>query len=73
MSIKQTDNTNMKILESAGWKIVSSNFPSVIAAPPSPYYYSPTSINEIIPELHDSLLNESLHIYNEIWRTLAQM
>lgn len=73
MILTNTENSNMDTLKIAGWKITSSNIPEIVVAPPSPYYYSPSFINRVNDEVHESLLNESLDIYNEIWMTLAEV
>ena len=72
MRILNTITTDMKDLK---WDITSFNMPYFIVEPPSPFYnyYSPIHANLIDDKTHETLLNESLNLYDDIWTTMAQM
>ena len=72
MRITNTDTIDMNYLE---WNITSFNMPFFVVEPPSPFYnyHSPLHISLIDNKTHETLLNESLNLYDDIWTTLAQM
>jgi len=72
MIMINTDSTDMSYVK---LKIAPFNMPSFHIEPPSPFYNycSPLHINLIDDRTHESLLAESLDLYNDIWTTLAQV
>ena len=67
-----TDSIDMNYLK---LKIVPFNMPSFPIEPPSPFYdyCSPLHLKLIDDTTHESLLTESLLLYNDIWTILAQV
>ena len=74
-AIDNTDNDSVKKQSSVYTLTPQNSYPDEVAPPDINFaLYNTCEIRtkSISDELHEELLKESLHEFNEIWRSLAQ-
>jgi len=73
MKIKNTETTDITILQLGGWKYTSHNVPQTFISPPPSISQISIPTNFLDEESHKILLDESIKTFTEIWNSLADM